>query len=304
MADRGLREALERFVRAKVPASEVEDILQASLTEALAAVTAPDTEEEIRRWIYGIARHKIADHYRRAARERAPDSKNLADAPAESVPHSARDLLRWAEQELPEGEHAQNTLDWMLREGEGEKLEHIAEEENVAAPRVRQRVSRMRRYFRERWAQQLAAVAAVVLLVLAGWWIWASRVEPQPRIVRDVPSAIPPLDQRVGELRRRAFEDCAAERWQKCLDQLDEAGRLDPAGDTRDDVQRARRSATEALAPAPDVSSLPIEAPSPKPTTSSSIRPVPTTKTVPFSPKAPSKAGPMGTDYPMDMDSK
>lgn len=247
-----MRVALERFVRAKVPASEVEDIVQASLTDALASAGGPETEEEIRRWVYGIARHKIADHFRRAAREREPDAKQPQDEAAEPAPHSARDLLRWVERELPEGDQAKSTLEWMLREGQGEKLEHIAEEESVAAPRVRQRVSRLRRYFRERWAQQLAAVAAVALVVLVGLLIWASRREPEPEIVRDVPSAVPPLQQRVGELRREALEDCRRERWQRCLDRLDEAQRLDPAGDARDEVQRARRLATEALAPAPE----------------------------------------------------
>ena len=286
VADPALRVALERFVRAKVPPSEVDDIVQASLTDALATTEGPETEEEIRRWLYGIVRHKIADHFRRAARERAPDVGEASEELAEQTPHSARDLLRWAEQELPEGEQAKSTLEWMLREGQGEKLEHIAEQEALAAPRVRQRVSRLRRYFRERWAQQLAAVAAIVLVVLAGLLIWASRTDPQPRIVRDVPSAIPPLEQRVGELRQRAFEDCQQERWQECLDGLDEAQRLDPVGDARPDVQRARKQATDALVPAPEPES--------------SSRPVPSGLTLPpvlkTAPKLPSKAAPHFSD--------
>ena len=77
------------------------------------------------------------------------------------------DLLRWAKKELPAGEENAKTLEWMLREGEGEKLETIAAEANVPAPRVRQRVSRLRRYYKARWAAQAAALAALLLIALA-----------------------------------------------------------------------------------------------------------------------------------------
>ena len=78
-------------------------------------------------------------------------------------PQSALDLMRWAQKELPAGKENEQTLEWMLREGEGEKLETIAAEANVPAPRVRQRVSRLRRYYKARWAAQTAAVAALLL---------------------------------------------------------------------------------------------------------------------------------------------
>jgi hypothetical protein len=77
------------------------------------------------------------------------------------------DLMRWARKELPEGKENEQTLEWMLREGEGEKLENIAAEANVPAPRVRQRVSRLRRYVKARWAAQTAAVAALLLVSIA-----------------------------------------------------------------------------------------------------------------------------------------
>lgn len=277
IADAALREALERFVRAKVPASEVEDIVQSTLTDALAAPRAPETDEDLRRWVYGIARHKVADHYRREARAAGCDGCDPSDAPAEPAPHSATDLLRWAERELPQGGSSEDTLEWMLREGDGEKLEHIAAEQQVAPTKIRQRVSRLRRYFRERWAQQLAAVAAIVILVVTGLLIWSNRVDRQPEIVREGPSALPPLDERVGELRERALEHCEAERWKECLEGLDEAGRLDPAGNRRDEVQRARRRAEEAL------SLPPPSAPSSQP--SSSAVPEPPRPSLPKSPK-------------------
>ena len=115
----------------------------------------------------GICRHKVVDWFRRMRREVPRDLEGDDAVPAESAPTSALDLMRWAQKELPAGKENEQTLEWMLREGEGEKLESIAAEANVPAPRVRQRVSRLRRYFKARWAAQTAAVAALLLVSLA-----------------------------------------------------------------------------------------------------------------------------------------
>ena len=250
LADPALRGALVRFVRSRAPAAEVEDIVQSTLTDALASPNAPTEPEELRRWIHGIARNKVVDFHRRAGREvmRDPTATAPADEPvAESAPHSARELLHWAENELPDGAEAKSTLEWMLREGDGEKLEHIAEEANLPAPRVRQRVSRMRRHLRARWA---AAVAAALLLALVGVVLYRM-AEPKPDdIAREVIPEKPPVE-RAAELRREAFEHCDGQAWQRCLDVLDAAKRIDPAGDAAKRVQDARRAAARGLAPAP-----------------------------------------------------
>jgi DNA-directed RNA polymerase specialized sigma24 family protein len=170
LADPTLTAALSHFVRARVPEPEVKDIVQSTLTEALDAEQHPEEDEDIVRWVHGICRHKVVDWFRRSRREVPRDLESGEEGPvaaAESAPQSAMDLLRWAQKELPEGEENEKTLEWMLREGEGEKLESIAAEANVPAPRVRQRVSRLRRYYKARWAAQTAALAALLLIALA-----------------------------------------------------------------------------------------------------------------------------------------
>ncbi len=167
ITDPALASALFRFVRARVPESEVEDIVQATLSDALQADQHPEHDEDIVRWVWGICRHKVVDWFRRMRREVPRDLEGDDAVPAESAPTGAMDLMRWARKELPEGKENEQTLEWMLREGEGEKLESIAAEANVPAPRVRQRVSRLRRYFKARWAAQTAAVAALLLVSLA-----------------------------------------------------------------------------------------------------------------------------------------
>jgi RNA polymerase sigma factor (sigma-70 family) len=180
--DPALNARLSHFVRARVPESDAEDIVQATLAEALDSPGAPEGDEDLARWVFGICRHKIVDWFRRARREVPVDLSADEEAlPAASLPAGAIDLARWARRELPKGEQNEQTLEWMLREGDGEKLEAIAAEANVPAPAVRQRVSRLRRYFRKRWAAQAAALAALLLVAIAVFFALRKRETIAPR---------------------------------------------------------------------------------------------------------------------------
>ena len=152
------------MVRKRVPESEVEDIVQQALAEAIESPHAPADSESLRRWIFGVAKNKVVDYHRRAGRE----SFDLPDVEGTPAPHVEADLLRWAEKNLPEGAENKKTLDWMLREGEGEKLESIAASEKLPPPRVRQRVSRLRRHFKENWQREVAMLAALGVIVERG----------------------------------------------------------------------------------------------------------------------------------------
>src|SRR5690349_15526596 len=162
LADPALRQSLSDFVRRRVPASDVDDVVQTVLVDALAAEGRPHEPGELRKWLLGIARHKVADLHRRAHREPPAELPEIETSPA---PIEARELVRWAEEQAGPSRDAKQTLDWMAREGEGEKLESIAASEQVPAARVRQRVSRMRRWMKERWLAELAAVAVLVIAV-------------------------------------------------------------------------------------------------------------------------------------------
>ncbi len=294
IGDAALRAKLVRFVRTRVPEAEAEDIVQTTLTDALASKHAPEAREEIERWLHGIAKNKIVDHFRKHRREVPHDGELEDEVVAESAPLGARDLLRWAESELPEGEGADSTLEWMLREADGEKLEHIAAEAKMPAPRVRQRVTRMRKHYRRRWAAQLAAVAAVVVLVLAAIALYTRRISPDhEEIVKEV---VPQVDH-ARELRRAGLDDCDHARWQPCVDKLDQARTLDPAGDTAPRIVEARKAAADALARknAPLPSAVPEPVPQQNaPAPSAVPGPVPTA-----APKVAPKAAPKPTAAPM-----
>jgi DNA-directed RNA polymerase specialized sigma24 family protein len=285
--DPDLRSALIAMVRKRVPDSEVEDIVQQALAEAIESPHAPQDSESLRRWIFGVAKNKVVDYHRRAGRE----SFDLPDVEGTPAPHVEADLLRWAEKNLPEGAENKKTLDWMLREGEGEKLESIAASEKLPPPRVRQRVSRLRRHFKENWQREVAMLAALGVIVSAIVIFIMKRSEPEP-IVRDV------VDPRAEPVRRLALEKCGSGEWKPCLEGLDEARRLDPAGEARPEVRKARQAAEQMLQAPPAPSALPTTAP-PELAPSSNVAPTPSPidsafdkvmrKTGPAKPQAPAK---------------
>jgi DNA-directed RNA polymerase specialized sigma24 family protein len=289
LAAPALRTAVKDFVRRRVPASDVEDVVQNVFCDAIASADRPRDPKMLPRWLVGIAKHKVADWHRKAGRERPADLSNLGQQPP---PFEARALARWAESQA-KGDG--KTLGWMAREGDGEKLEAIAAEEKVSAAKVRQRVSRMRRWMKERWAAELAAATLVVVAALAAWWVLHQRGEPP--VTRDLPGPAPnivpeppsPLE-RARVLRADALRACERSDWAACLDGLDKARSLDPTGEQDPDVASARAGAEDALR---------RQAPEPKPrssaTSAPTAPPAPTSMTTASTPfdeekKPPSKA--------------
>jgi RNA polymerase sigma factor (sigma-70 family) len=256
LGDPEIRKFLEEFVRRRVAPGDVDDVVQTILCDALAAERAPTEREELRKWLVGIARHKVADLHRKGTRERPVEAPEPEVAPA---PVEEREMARWAEEQALSTKDGGKTLAWMAREGEGEKLETIAEEENLPPARVRQRVSRMRRWMKERWAAELAAVAMLALLAIAVWrWL---RADETPEALPEVPVPtvqpdVAPALERARVLRADALRRCEASEWQACLDGLDEAKRLDPAGDTAPEIGDARARAERALQPTPQAPDL------------------------------------------------
>ena len=302
-----LRRYLDSYVRRRLPPSDADDAVQAILCAALEAKRAPSDPEEVRKWVTGIARHKIAGHFEQRRREQVGD---VPEAAASPVDHEVSSLVAWAEQQATlvandvdenAERRAEETLDWMAREGDGEKLEAIAEEAQVPAARVRQRVSRMRRWMRERWAAELAAVMAAVALATLGWWLFVRKPAETARKKPDAPApsmsiALPTLTprERAQQLRDRAFIECDQQRFATCLRALDEAAALDPAGDTEPRVRKARQDASRSMAPerapdvpiAPSTSVMPPRAstPAPPPTAAPTARSTPAPRTAPMAP--------------------
>jgi RNA polymerase sigma factor (sigma-70 family) len=250
-----IRRMLTDYVRRRVSESDVDDVVQTVLVEALSSERVPDERTELRKWLTGVARHKIADLHRRSGREKPSELPDIETGPAPVEEHH---LAEWAEREAKKSsKDADATLRWMAREGEGDKLEHIAAEEKLPAATVRQRVSRMRRWMKERWLAEIAAAAAFgVIAFLIYRFVF---VKKDPEVVReDLPQptatqtahpdkviAPSPLE-RAAELRRQAIPSCSSDPT-GCLQKLDEAKRLDPAGDASREIESARKAANDAI---------------------------------------------------------
>lgn len=157
LGDATLVRGLLRMLRRRVPAVEVEDLAQTVLCDALAAPSVPIERRDLERWLVGIARHKVADYHRRARRwtEEGPEP---AAAPA---PFEEREILGQVLEGAASAERDRETLGWLVREHEGERLADIAKEEGLAPTAVRQRASRMRRALRSRWTGALLVLLAV-----------------------------------------------------------------------------------------------------------------------------------------------
>ena len=56
-----------------------------------------------------------------------------------------------------------------------------------------------------------------------------------------------PAVEHAAQLRDGAQRECEQARWRRCLDLLDKADRLDPAGAADAKVERLRKSAEQAL---------------------------------------------------------
>ena len=196
LGDPALRREVEAAVRRRIHGDEAEDVVQATLADVLSAQQVPEDAEEFRRFVFGVARNKVFDHFRRQKRHTTDFDEEETEGSEQ--PLSARDILRWAEGELPDSE-SQHTLEWMLREGDGEKLEHIARDARLPAPRVRKRVSRLRKFLRDRWQAELLLAGLLALLGAFGALYWYVKhikpgdvVQPEPRVLPSAPRSLPP----------------------------------------------------------------------------------------------------------------
>lgn len=275
-----LRQAMVAYALRRGAGADAEDAVQATLTEAWQKAERPTDPELLRRWLWGILRHKVVDTHRKRSREivagdlESPDSHAPAHRVDPVQEDGANDLLRWASRNLPEGRDTKQTLDWLLREAEGESLDRIAHEAALPPARVRKRVSRLREHFRLHWQRDVAALAALGVVLGVLFWLWPRPITPEP-IARDPQPTTPdPRHQRSIELRDLAHDACEHGNFRRCLELLDEAQGLGEPESPRD-VANRRRATPPPLAPAPSATSV---APPPRSTTTSPTTPTPLRK--------------------------
>jgi DNA-directed RNA polymerase specialized sigma24 family protein len=277
LADAAIHASLRRAIASRVPAQEVEDLAQATLLEAHAAADAPEERAAFERWLNMKGRSNAIDFLRRRGRHaRWMSGEDVDDAPLPAASaqdaYDARDGLRFAQAHLEargavaagdSGAAAQaraRSVRWLLLRLRGESLESIAVTEGVQLKTVSVSVKRLQRNLHAAW---LAVAAIVVVWILRGLFGRNPHEEqahplPAPSMVPapPVPSATPgpppptPEEKLAHDLRERALRECDAGKWGPCLEDLDRAYELDPAGEWKDpQVDAARTSARKHLPP-------------------------------------------------------
>lgn len=161
---RDLRRNLTAMLERRLPREDVDDVAQTVLCDALQAERIPADPIELRKWLAGIARHKVADFHRSRARTSARtdrlDDEGAVEPESPPAPLEAREVLANVIDETKTARDRE-TLGWLVREHSGDRLADIAKEAGLPSPVVRQRVSRLRRALRKRWAAALAFVFLV-----------------------------------------------------------------------------------------------------------------------------------------------
>lgn len=257
LSDPSLVKSIENILLVRgVPDREVPDMIQEAFLAAFLCKSLPESDVDARQYLFGIVRNKVKMLHRKwHERNHEPFDEELHGA-SMPAPFEVRDHLRQIVAAVPESRW--QSFMWFTRITFGESLVEIAREEGVDYATAHARLARIRVDLR-RWATQLSAAAAVLLVVLGAYRVLWPRPEeaarPAPaRAPLVVPSAAPsgPIAQAQAEpgeataLRRRAFEDCGATRWVECQRDLDEAKRRDPDGEADPRVRDLRRQIAQA----------------------------------------------------------
>jgi DNA-directed RNA polymerase specialized sigma24 family protein len=259
LRDPELCRAITRVLQGRVPSAEVPDVLQETLLAVHQSTTLPEDPAERRQYIFGIARKKAAENARK--RGRTVEGELLGEE-AEQVPSPTgadglndRDLLDKMAAEVPESQL--HTLQCLARHLLGESLTKLAREANLEYDTLYKRVTTLQRRLIQA-GKRLGAIGVVLLVLGAAWHLWKPKEQialPEPPTMPSVAPATstdhdtapeppdPATLQEAGALRGKAFRACMKDDWGVCLDFLDQAKRLDSAGESDPLVKAAREHA-------------------------------------------------------------
>lgn len=265
IADERLKKALDRWIRGRVPEADAPDMVQNVLTALLALAEPPDTVDDLITFGRRMLAHDLIDHYRHRETVRGVEVCSLDDEHAETIAPPApaeawdgSDVAKRAQlvnHLVTRGELTDTDVD-VLERAEAEGYPALAAELGTTDQALRVRAHRKRAVLREGWKRYVTygSGLGVALLIAYGFWHEPEKaMAPYP----GHPTAqhdLTPRD-RAETLRADARDLSDHGQWKACLDRLDEARALDPAGDDDPDVQRLRHDVRARLESAPAPSS-------------------------------------------------
>ncbi len=263
--DEKSKASIRKVLRAcGVPEQEHDDKIHDVFLAVQQSASIPATEPERTHYIHGIARN-VGRAYRAVKAKRGeavPFDEDEHAIETDAARHESVDLAKKLHADAvardPQG------ADWLVRaKVHGQSETGIANEDGVPVDRVRKRIQRLVASMRAN-PRAIAALATLVLVVTFTI-VWQGQPEivshappipseaplpsaaPIPSPPAPVPSPTTPHEPTARELRRLAFIAYEDNRWAECLEYLDKARRIDPAGDATEKVQTARQFSEEQL---------------------------------------------------------
>lgn len=148
-------DAIYRFIHHRLDRPEaVEDLVQEVFLAALTAIARFRVESSLRTWLFGIARHKIADYYRERLRSlELDDVETRTDEPADPSIEECVDRLRLEEKAravlstLPDAYRAVLVCRYWDQRSVGE----IADMSGKTEKAIERLLARARQEFKRRW---------------------------------------------------------------------------------------------------------------------------------------------------------
>ena len=246
-----VREAIGMVLRRRgVAAVDSEDLTQDVIERALRIARPPESQDECVLLVRKIARDLAIDKFKSArarAKYNAGSYENPDEAPArapsageERDPIDAARQLDVVQHQIAIGNITARQATILASSALDTPHAEIAAELRLAPQTVRNELGAARRTARQSWA----AFVATGLLATIALIFWIARESEPPKVATPPPPDRLELGQ---EERRVALHECDEKRWQRCLDGLDRAARLDPAGDADPGIQKARAEARSHL---------------------------------------------------------
>jgi DNA-directed RNA polymerase specialized sigma24 family protein len=265
-ASADVRTAIASALRRRhVGRSDLDDLTQEVLVKALALRESPTTLSECVALARKMASDLAVDRMRqRRIRSRFldgpcehPDDTAAADTPASDLPETidVQRQLDFARRQLEAGVITVRQAAMFESEADDVPQRETARRLHIAYSTLRNELARGRRAMRESWT----AYAAMALFAIMGWLTYLLGDRPHLTLeATDAPdlhldhTVTPPEptpEETAEALRRQALRACAAQQWYDCVETLDRAAEIDPAGDTKPWVHEARKKAMGHLDP-------------------------------------------------------
>jgi DNA-directed RNA polymerase specialized sigma24 family protein len=256
---RRIREVVRARLGKDAPKQLAEDIAQDANVTMLSARALPRSMATADGWVSALARRAVVHHFRRGSCDaKWLDPEGDVDAlPADGgeIPRDGWLISAWLAEAVQQNARDEETLELLVYQARtGKKYHEVAADHAITSQALKSRVHEFKKKYEPRWRRRqamyvLIALLGAALVAIAAALVWLL-VRPAPADIRPDPSRAVPSATLVRPpqtppeiakaLRDAAEKSCAEELWGSCNDELDEAKKLDPAGESEERVQRLR----------------------------------------------------------------